>query len=203
MSRAAGAGVVVWSYRRAVRLYPRSFRDEYGDDLVLLLADQLRDEGVPRVAGRAFVDLVLSVPQRHLESRVPVTRWSALPILFGVLSLSAVIVGLVVGRPLVVGLCLLAALAFGALAVLAARRDRPLADGHPASSNWWKLLAAGVGSMAALIVITTATGELAEGWWFVAMLVGLASLLLVAAGVVLAVVHLASRGGGIAGAGHH
>jgi hypothetical protein len=35
---------IVAVYRRAIRLYPKRFREEYRDDLVALLADQLRDE---------------------------------------------------------------------------------------------------------------------------------------------------------------
>ncbi|HEV8627486.1 MAG TPA: hypothetical protein VG034_23870 [Acidimicrobiia bacterium] len=49
-------------YRRLLWLYPRRFREEYGNDLVLLLTDQLRDEPAGRVFGRAAVDLALTIP---------------------------------------------------------------------------------------------------------------------------------------------
>ena len=55
------------------------------------------------------------------------------------------------------------------------------------------MLAAGLGLLAALISITTATGELPEGGWYIAMLTGLTAVVLVAAGIVLGIVHLASR----------
>ena len=44
-------------YRLLVRLYPRRFREEYGPDLVGLVADQLRDEPTWRVLARSAVDL--------------------------------------------------------------------------------------------------------------------------------------------------
>jgi hypothetical protein len=47
--------------------------------------------------------------------------------------------------------------------------------------------------MAALIATTTATGELPDGAWFVAMATGLTAVVLLGAGVVLGVAHLASR----------
>ena len=47
--------------------------------------------------------------------------------------------------------------------------------------------------LALLIVVTNAMGELPHGGWYVAMTVGLAALLLVGAGLVLGIVHLAGR----------
>ena len=41
--------------------------------------------------------------------------------------------------------------------------------------------------------ITTATGELPEGGWLIAMVTGLTALLLLGAGIVLGIAHLASR----------
>jgi hypothetical protein len=47
--------------------------------------------------------------------------------------------------------------------------------------------------LAALILVTTATGELPAGGWFVAMITGLTALVLIGAGLVLGVAHLAGR----------
>lgn len=52
--------------------------------------------------------------------------------------------------------------------------------------RWWKLLIGGAG-LFALVAVTTATGELPSGGWFVAMFVGLTALVLMATGIVLGV----------------
>ena len=51
--------------------------------------------------------------------------------------------------------------------------------------QWWKLVLVGASTLAGLIVITTITGELPDGWWVVAMGVLLFSILTIATGVVL------------------
>lgn len=181
------------AYRMAVRLYPKAFRDEFGDDLVLLLADQLRDERTSRVAVRTAVDLLLSVPQRHLESRMSTVRPSILPTVLGAVAISAVVIAVAVGHPTVLAGGVAAFLAFGGLALLAAHRARPSSDPTPWSSRWWQLLLTGVALLVGLVAVTSATGELSSGGWLVAMTLGLAALLLAASGLVLGAAHLASR----------
>ena len=181
------------AYRLAIRLYPKRFREEYGPDLAGLLADQLRDEPAWRVVARSAVDLALTVPTRHLEARMARTPTSLVPVIFGAVALSAVVVAIVVGHPGVLLGCLAVAVVAGALALAAAHRARPLTEPRSTTHNWWKLLAGGGAVLAALIAITTATGELPEGAWLVAMITGLAGLVLVGAGIVLGIAHLASR----------
>jgi hypothetical protein len=180
-------------YRRAVRLYPRRFRDDYGPDLVQLVADQLGDEPTWRVVARSAVDLVLTLPTRHLEAHMNRPPTALVPALFGALALSAVIVGVTVGHPLVVLGCLAVGIVAGGLALVALHRARPLTQHRPASAQWWKLLAGGAALMAALIGLTTVTGELPSGTWLIAMITGLTALVLMGAGVVLGIAHLASR----------
>jgi len=51
-----------------VRLYPRSFRGHYGDDLVQHFADLVADRG-PRTAWtRTGLDLIVTLPRYRLES---------------------------------------------------------------------------------------------------------------------------------------
>jgi hypothetical protein len=57
------------TYRALLRLYPQWFRDEYGPDMELLFATQLRDERPLQVWVRAVWELARTVPARHLESR--------------------------------------------------------------------------------------------------------------------------------------
>jgi peptidoglycan/LPS O-acetylase OafA/YrhL len=89
--------------------------------------------------------------------------------------------------------CIAGAAASGCLGLLAAHRGRPLSDPRPTSARWWKLTASGAGLLAALIIVTTATGELPEAGWFIAMITGLTALVLIGAGLVLGIAHLASR----------
>ena len=181
-------------YRVLVRLYPRRFREEYGPDLVGLVADQLRHEPTWRVAARTAVDLVLTLPTRHLEARMDRAPTPLVPALFGALALSALIVAATVGHPGVLLACLAAGVTAGWLGLLAAHRARPLTRSRPAAAHWWKPLAAGAGLLALLIATTTATGELPQAGWLIAMVTGLTALLLLGAGIMLGIAHLASRG---------
>jgi len=181
------------AYRLLIRLYPKRFRDEYGPDVVGLLADQLHDEPTWRVLTRTAVDLALTLPTRHLEAHMARTPAPLVPALFGALALSAVVVGATVGRPLVLLVCIAVGIAAGWLGLTAAHRARPLAEPRATSAHWWKLLAAGAGLLAALIATTTATGELPDGGWLIAMISGLAAVTLLGAGIVLGIIHLAAR----------
>ena len=164
-------------YRALLHLYPRSFRHEFGDDMLLLLRHQLRDENVARVAARAVVDLAVTVPARHLEVHMNSTATTALAITFGTVAAALA----VVGGPLGLG----AALVLFALAVLTWRRNRPVVDAS--DGRWWKLLVAGVTLLATIVVVTTVTGELPENGWLIAMASGLTSFGLIAAGIVLGI----------------
>jgi hypothetical protein len=182
------------AYRRALRLYPKAFREEYGDDLVLLLAHQLDDEATSRVLARTAVDLALTVPARHLEAHMRRAPAPVVPLLYAALALSSIVVALVVGRPIVLLACTAVGVTAGCLGLAAAFRARPPTEPLPASASWWKLLAVGAGLLAALIAVTRATGELPEHGWFIAMITLLASLILLGLGVALGVAHLARRG---------
>lgn len=46
-------------YRHLSALYPKSFRVEYGDDLVATFTEQLRDDGAARAWLSAIRDLVV------------------------------------------------------------------------------------------------------------------------------------------------
>jgi hypothetical protein len=180
-------------YRQATRLYPRSFREAYGPDLVQLFADQLRDEAGWRVVTRSAVDLAITVPTRHLEAHMNRTPTPLVPALFAALAVSSVIVGLVVGHPIVLLICLAVGVSAGALGLVSAHRTRGLTQARPTTAHWWKVLAAGGGLLAALIAVTTATGELPDGGWLIAMVTGLTAIVLLSTGVVLGIAHLASR----------
>ena len=55
-------------YRSLLRLYPRDFRTEYGDDLVQNFADLITDRGTRATWTRTTTDLIITVPRYRLES---------------------------------------------------------------------------------------------------------------------------------------
>lgn len=55
-------------YRRLVGLYPRSFRNEYGADLLQLFDDLVADAGHRAAWSRTALDLVLTLPRYRLET---------------------------------------------------------------------------------------------------------------------------------------
>lgn len=168
---------IVRAYRASLRLYPRRFRAEYGDDMVALFEDQLRDEHTARVVGRAALDLALSAPTRHLEAHMHRTSTTALVVTFVAVAVAVAAVGGPLGLTGALGLLVLAAIAW--------RRSRPV--GGAADGGWWKLLLGGLALLGLLIVITSATGELPEGGWFVAMTALFTSFALIGAGIVLGI----------------
>lgn len=184
-------------YRAMLRLYPRRFRDEYGPDMALLFTHQLRDEPAARVWARGVVDLAITVPTRHLEAHmdrppnplVPVLFATA--VLFATVSVAGVFLAIVGGSSLgVLAVGLFVAVVAGALAVVAWRHTRPITAARPTTAHWWKFLTGGAGVLAAVIVVTTATGEVPEAMWLPMMITGLWALMLLAAGLVLGVAHL-------------
>jgi hypothetical protein len=166
------------AYRALLHLYPREFRREFGDDMVALLREQRADEGAVRVLGRAVLDLLVTVPTTHMEARM--SRAST-PILVVVLVALGVVFA-VAGGPF----GLVAAVAAFAVAAVTWRRSQPIAA-RAGDGRWWKFLAGRVGLLVALVVVTTITGELPDGGWFVAMTAMFTSFVLIATGVVLGI----------------
>ena len=181
------------AYRLLLRLYPRRFRQEYGDDLLLLLRDQLADEPAARVYARAAVDLALTVPSRHLETRMKRPPSVVLPMIFTLVALGWFMALGVGGSSLVVSFAFaVPGVAAAVLAAVSWRRARTVLGGN--TQRWWRFLLAGAGLLVGLAVVTTITGELPDNRWFVAMAVVFTGLGLCAAGVVLGLLHLLSRG---------
>jgi hypothetical protein len=180
--RAAGV------YRALLRFYPRSFRDEYGPDMVLLFANQLRDEPALRVWTRGFVDLAVTVPGRHLEAHMNRPPNSTVPLLFAAVGFAGVIFGIVGGSNrgmLAVGLSV--AVVAGVLAVVAWRHTRVITAAPPVTAQWWKFLVGGAGAIVAMIVAEGATDL--SLWWPMVITI-LAALVALAIGLVLGVAHL-------------
>jgi len=178
-------------YRGLLRAYPRRFREEYGEDMTLLLAEQLRDENPMRVWLRALVDLAVSAPTRHLEVRMKNASSRTVPTVFAAIAVGGLLLAAIGGTTIgLVAIGLIVAVTAGALALIAWRRSSDFTTPGTVSSQWWKYVVVGGGMLATLIIVTTITGELPEGGWAVAMLVLLTSLITLAFGIVLGIVHL-------------
>jgi hypothetical protein len=187
---------VVAAYRAAIRLYPRDFRAEYGPDLVLLLEHQLRDGPAARVVGRLVLDLAISIPTRHLEAHVHRPSSTFVTLGFAAIGVAAVLVALTIGSNVLwAGAALVVAAVAAAVATTSHRRSRLVTADRSATAQWWKLLIAGPAAVAAFVAVTTATGELPAGGWFIGMVVLLTALVTTGAGIVLGVTHLVQRPG--------
>lgn len=179
-------------YTSLLRIYPRRFRDEYGTDMALLFARQLRDGPAPRVWGRTLLDLTVTVPSCHLELLMSTPSTSAAPIAFAAASLALTAVAIAAGTVLgVIAVAVPLAVLTATLAVLTWRRSRPVVGSASLEVHWWKLLLGGAAVLTALVLGTTATGELSAGAWWPAMLLGLLSVVALVAGLLLGVARLA------------
>ena len=118
---------VVRSYGAIVKLYPRQFRDEYGPDMVLLFREQCSDESAWRVLARVAVDLAITIPNQHLETRMRRTPSPLVPLLYLAFSAAGLFVAIVGGSNRsgrVIGLSV--ALGAGVVGALAWRRTAPI-----------------------------------------------------------------------------
>lgn len=64
------------TYRAAVRLYPKEFRREHGDDIVALFAELMADRGPRRAWSRTILDLIITLPTYRLETIMSQSRSS-------------------------------------------------------------------------------------------------------------------------------
>lgn len=183
----------VRAYEALLILYPRSFRREYGEDMSLMFSMQLRDENTVRVCARAGIDLALTIPTRYLETVMKTATSPFLSVLFGAVAIAGLIVAVVSGTNVTLALSGAAAtLLAGGLSLASHRRSRPL-GASTQSGGWWKLLvASGGGVFGALIVAVNVTGEVPDDLWLPMVITGLTALVLMAMGLILGVVRIAT-----------
>ncbi|MEO5839506.1 MAG: hypothetical protein ABIQ73_07385 [Acidimicrobiales bacterium] len=55
-------------YKNLLRLYPRAFRDQYGDDLLQIHTDLSAELGPRRAWRRVTLDLIVTVPRYRIET---------------------------------------------------------------------------------------------------------------------------------------
>jgi len=184
MSRDA---LVTRAYGALLWLYPRQFREEYRDDMVLLVRDQCRDESPWRVLTRSAVDLAITIPKQHLEAHMRRTPPSIVPLGYLALSLAGIGLMIVGGSSLpavVIGFAV--AVLSAVLAVIAWRRSAPANEPAAVTASWWKFVVAGP-VLFGLVILGAGIGINA---WFLLILTVLTGVVSIATGLVLGVLHL-------------
>ncbi len=171
------------TYRALVRLYPPAFRDEYGDDLVALLHDQLADEPGPRVWARAIRDLLLTVPTQHLEAHMHHPSQRALTVVAAAAAIVALVIGSVIGSVAVPALIVVVG---GVWVSLASWRSNQVVD----APSWRKRVVLGVSLIAGVAIASAIPwpdsvdlgGDLA---WSLGAVAVVTALTLIGSGLVL------------------
>ena len=153
-------------YRSLLRLYPRSFRADYGPAMSQLFGDRVRDRG-RRAWLEAAPDLVRTVPVQRMEAAVARLSTGARIVSLAVVVFAAVIVSIGLGAG---AAPLLVALAAGAGIVAILKQRSLLASPFGAraplwpavTQAWWAPLAALLG--VAMLVFGVGTIFEAHNW---------------------------------------
>ena len=184
-----GDRAIVRAYSSLVALYPRTFRDEYGQDMVQLVRDTCEDEPTWRVASRVVVDLALSIPTQHLERHMERNPSPLIPLIYTAVAVAGVMLAIACGTSialLVVGLTV--AVLAAAMAVIAWRRAAPAGESIQ-TQHWWKLVLAGPVLVGVVIVAAQAGVEA----WFAGLLTVFLGLILTGVGLLLGLMRLTTR----------
>jgi hypothetical protein len=184
-------------YRRLTRLYPLSFRRNYGDDLIVLFAKQIEDEPPALVWARTFRDLAVSVPTQHLEAHMKRPSPHLLTAAFGVVAAAAALLALTLGTGPAMPVFLVVALVSGASALWARQAGQPVRADNATGNSWWRVLLAGP-ALAALTFVAMAIPwpdsiDLGDNAYWLIVIAFMMSLTLAATGVLLGVVALFDR----------
>ena len=183
-------------YRALTGLYPRSFRDDYREDLAVLFSHQINDGSPLVVWARTIRDLAITVPTHHLETRMhrPTT-----PVLVGmctVVTASALALALMLGTggPAVSIVCLMVAVIAATLGVSAWRAQRPVHESTSFETLWWKFLVAGASLVAAtfagMAIPWPDSIDLGDNAYWLIVITMMTGFMLAALGVLLGVATL-------------
>lgn len=179
-------------YRRLTSLYPKSFRDEYRNDLVATFAEQLRDEGAARTWLSTLRDLTVTVPSQHLETHMNRPSAQTVAVIASSVTAAALIAALISGTGPVVGVFLLIAVASLVVATLGWKAARPAAPNDAKVANRWRpILAVGVALLVAAIVTINVppynNKDLPEPGWAVMMIALVTGVALITVGLTMAI----------------
>lgn len=76
------------AYRTLLRLYPRDFRHDFADDLVMMLEDLVANQGRAHAWRICTLDLLVTIPRMHLERAMNPSHTTT-TITFGIALLAA------------------------------------------------------------------------------------------------------------------
>jgi hypothetical protein len=145
-----------WSvsvYRRLTVMYPKSFRDEYGSDLVAAFRQQLHDEGPSRVWLSTLGDLIVTIPSQHLEVHMKRPTPHTVAVIATSLTVAALVLAVAAGTGPVVGVFLFVAVAALAVATIAWKAARPAGLVEVCVAGRWRTyLTVGVALLAVTIM---------------------------------------------------
>lgn len=156
MASAPRSGRHLAAYRALLRLYPRSFRESYGEPMAQTFGDRLRDAG-PRAWLVVGPDLLRTAPSQRMEALMASLSPGARVGLLAALAAGAVAASIGLGGGAVPLLVVIAAVLMmaGNRAVLAA----PFGDRAPlwpaVTQAWWAPLAALMGLALLLMGVGT------------------------------------------------
>jgi FtsH-binding integral membrane protein len=181
-------------YRHLSALYPKSFRAEYGRDLVATFTEHLRDERSSRVWLSTVRDLVVTVPSLHLEARMnrrPAPQTTA--VLATGVTIAALVLAIVAGTGPVVGVFLLIAIIALVVATLAWKAAIAPRDAEGVASHWRAILIVGVALLATVLVVINVppynNRDLPEAGWVLMMLSLVTSIGLITVGLTMGIAH--------------
>ena len=183
-------------YRALTGLYPRSFRDDYREDLAVLFSHQINDGSPVGVWARTIRDLAITVPAHHLEARMHRPPTPVLVGMCAVATASALALALLLGTggPAVSITCLMVAVISATLGVSAWRAQRPVHENAPLDALWWKFLVGG-----AILVAATFAGmaipwpdwiDLGDNAYWLIVITMMSGFMLAALGVLLGIANL-------------
>ncbi len=183
-------------YRALTGLYPRSFRDDYREDLAVLFSHQITDESPIVVWARTIRDLAVTVPAHHLEAAMHRPPTPVLVAICSVVAASALALALVLGTggPAVSIVFLTVAVVSGAVGVSAWRAQQPIHDVDSIAAVWWKFLVAGVSMVAAtfagMAIPWPSAMDLGDNAYWLVVISMMTGFMLVGLGVLLGIVAL-------------
>ncbi len=185
-------------YRFLSVLYPKSFRDEYHEDLVATFSEQLRDQQAARVWVSAISDLVTSIPIQHLEARMNRPTPQTVAVVATVATVAALVLGVVAGSSPIVGVFLLIAIVSLVIATLAWKAARPISRAGVRVANRWRtVLILGVALLAVVLVVINVPPynekELPEAGWVLMMTSLVTSVGLITVGLTMGIAQRSSR----------
>lgn len=167
--------------RLVLLAYPRSFRREFGDDVLQSIADLRRHAGISRLGlfRRIGIDVARTAPRMRVESLMKNHKPAFVA---GVLSVG--LFAALVGSPTFY--LMIACLAV-VLVVVARSGDRPIKGDPTQGAHWYRWLGAGAASFAVGVVAAVIDGpEFSEVGWTIWALSWSAAIVLAVYGLVLA-----------------